>query len=258
LNKGVHGVFDTKYNKAYFTFEKTEDFTYTTSAIDPDGNGIYTGYNTSIYDLYRQGQTLIIGGNPYYIISLTKEQLYSLKNRGMQKYTTTQTSTQTGTGVVHNRGTKVVHNRVHTKETKETNTKEIIHGDDSKKIQGIIDTFKEINENYKAFFANTTQREAITSLLKLHSKGEIEKYIYLAKFSFNNQFFPNFISPYELQQKWVKVDKFWRTKQISDKRYISEFERFYSELIRERDRDKPKEVLEVTIGGKKITYELNK
>lgn len=75
LNKGVHGTFDTKYNKAYFTFEKTEPFIFSTSSITPEGNGIYTGFNTEIFEYYNQGQTIIINNTAYYIISLTKEQL---------------------------------------------------------------------------------------------------------------------------------------------------------------------------------------
>lgn len=75
LNKGVHGCFDTKYNKAYFTFEKTEAFTFTSSAIDSEGNGYYTGFNPSIYELYTSGQIIYINNTPYYIISLTPLQL---------------------------------------------------------------------------------------------------------------------------------------------------------------------------------------
>lgn len=75
LNKGIHGSFDTKYNKAYFTFEKTESFVFTTSSIDAEGNGYYTGYNSSIFSLYTAGQTININNTAYYIISLTENQL---------------------------------------------------------------------------------------------------------------------------------------------------------------------------------------
>lgn len=125
-------------------------------------------------------------------------------------------------------------------------------------IAEIIDTFKLINENYKTFFGNKTQRKAVITLLSLHSRQAIEKYIYLAKFSFNNQFFPNFISPYELQIKWVKIDKFCTTKQINDKRYLQDFENYYIDLVKKNNPPVEKQIVEATIGGRKVKYELNK
>lgn len=131
--------------------------------------------------------------------------------------------------------------------------------DESQNLIEIIDSFKLINENYRSFFANKTERKAVTELLKRHTKHDIEKYIYLAKYSFNNQFFPSFISPYELQLKWSKVDKFWRTKETNDKNYLKGFDQYHIEMIRKlTPTSSEREIIEKTIGGKKIKYEFNK
>ena len=76
LGKGIHGVFDSKYNKAYFTFEKTIPFTYSTATLNPNtGNATYTGFPSEFYNLYNQGQSITIGTSDYYIISITKDEL---------------------------------------------------------------------------------------------------------------------------------------------------------------------------------------
>jgi hypothetical protein len=76
LGKGVHGVYDSKYNKAYFTFEKTIDFTYATATINSTtGNVTYTGYPEEFLNLYSEGQVVTIGTSDYYIISISKDEL---------------------------------------------------------------------------------------------------------------------------------------------------------------------------------------
>lgn len=129
--------------------------------------------------------------------------------------------------------------------------------DENKSIAKVIDLFKIVNENYKSFFGHKTQRKAVKELLEKHSEEEIEKYIYLAKFSTNNQYFSHFISPYELQIKWSKIDLFWQRKQVNDKRYLLDFEKWYADIVKSRQPVGEKKVMEVTIGGKKITYEFN-
>jgi hypothetical protein len=121
-------------------------------------------------------------------------------------------------------------------------------------LKEILNTFKVINPNYKTFFGNKTQRKATKELLATNSFKEIEKFVYLAKFSFNDQYFPNFISPFELQQKWPKVMKFWVTKQINDKRFITEFEKYWAEKTKNQDTG----TIEAELGGRKFVYEVAK
>lgn len=130
--------------------------------------------------------------------------------------------------------------------------------EEAKAIARVIDLFKVLNENYKNFFAHKTQRKAAKELLEKHTEQDIERYVYFAKFSANNQFFPPFISPYELQIKWSKIDLFWQRKQTNEKRYLTEFENWYADIVRKREPEAEKKVLlEATIGGKKITYHFN-
>lgn len=75
LNKGIHGGFDTKYNRAYFTFEKTVTFTFATGSLNPDGSGTYTVFPQEIFDLYNVGQTIIINNASFIIQELTANNL---------------------------------------------------------------------------------------------------------------------------------------------------------------------------------------
>jgi hypothetical protein len=76
LDKGIHGVFDTMYNKAYFTFERTVDFTYTARTVTANPTTtVYTGDFEYLIDIYRQGQTIIINNNEYVIVSVSAIQL---------------------------------------------------------------------------------------------------------------------------------------------------------------------------------------
>lgn len=70
LGKGIHGAFDTKYNKAYFTFEKTISFTYSTITPLGASSYMYTNPPAILFDLYHQGQTININNDGVYIIAM--------------------------------------------------------------------------------------------------------------------------------------------------------------------------------------------
>lgn len=75
LGKGVHGVYDTMFNKAYFTFLKTTPFTYTTKTINANNDTVFTGFPEEIFELYIAGQTINIGGTGYTILEITEDEL---------------------------------------------------------------------------------------------------------------------------------------------------------------------------------------
>lgn len=131
----------------------------------------------------------------------------------------------------------------------------------NKEVQEIINSFSLINEDYKSYFANKTQRNSTKELLSRHSYIQIERFIVLAKFSFNNQYFPNFISPHEMKIKWAKLEKFYNSKQINDKQYIEQFNRYYDKYLQSKKDEseiiKDSKKIEATIGGKRVVYELN-
>lgn len=136
------------------------------------------------------------------------------------------------------------------------NTSEETSQVSSNDISEALDCFRLLNDNYSNFFRNTTQRKAIKELIEKYKLEKVLKAIYLAKFSMSDQFFPNFITPHELQIKWAKVIRFFQNKKAKDKRFIEEFERFMISMESQKNEGKEKKALKVTIAGVEMTYEL--
>lgn len=124
-------------------------------------------------------------------------------------------------------------------------------------INSIISKFSLINPNFKLLYANKTQRRAVKTLLEMADMEKIVSRIYLAAFCFNDQFFPNFFTPYELQLKYAKVSKFLAGK-AKDRRFFADFDNWRIELEKKNDAAKPKKTIEVKLGGRKISYQFTK
>lgn len=77
LNKGVHAAYDSMYNKAYFTFERTIEFTYTSRVVSPGDNPTttFTGNYSQLIPIYNIGQTIIINNIGYVIVDITNTTL---------------------------------------------------------------------------------------------------------------------------------------------------------------------------------------
>ena|SRR3990167_1006999 len=134
--------------------------------------------------------------------------------------------------------------------------KELDNTSEARDISETIDAFRLINDNYKKMFGNTTERKVIKELISYYSKEEVLKLVYLAKFAITDQFFPNFITPYELQKKWNKVLKFYKIK-LKDKKYIQEFEKFMFQIEKEKNQGIPQKTLTATIAGRMVNYQIN-
>ena len=73
------------------------------------------------------------------------------------------------------------YNNTHINNTHINNSdEESSRASDNKSIELMIDSFKEINANYRKFFANTTERAACLEIIKLHKKEDIDQMVSLA------------------------------------------------------------------------------
>ena len=126
----------------------------------------------------------------------------------------------------------------------------------NKAVADIIERFSLLNDNYKKFFANTTQRKAAEELFENYGLEKVAKAIYMAKFAITDNFFPNFITPYELRTKWPKVKRYYAGKNAKDKRWLEEFTKYTIDMEKLKTKDDPKQVVTKNIGGRTISYEL--
>lgn len=128
----------------------------------------------------------------------------------------------------------------------------------SKEIKEIIDLFGLFNKNNNSWFKNKTQRADIKWLVEKYSLEKVKKAIYLTAFCFKDNFYPSIGTPHELREKWVKMKKFYGSKEIKDRRFIQDFEKYMFDLEKEKYKDKPKVKIESMISGRKISLIMNK
>lgn len=123
-------------------------------------------------------------------------------------------SLKTETTPVSKMGTKLVSKKRHSKEKKETNTKEIAATSAavSPKIKynplgaEIIKYLEEVDPKNKTYYNNTTQRKSCDYLLEEYGLEEVLKRISVLSKTNRMQFFPKINSPYDLKEKWVKLN----------------------------------------------------
>lgn len=121
-------------------------------------------------------------------------------------------------------------------------------------IKEVIELFGLFNQNNYSWFKNKTQREDIKWLVEKYTLEKVKKAIYLTAFSFNDTFYPSISTPHELREKWSKMKKFYQGKEIKDKRFIQDFEKYMIEKEKKTSDIK----IEQTIMGRKVTYNLQK
>lgn len=79
-----------------------------------------------------------------------------------------------------------------------------------KDISEIIKLFEEVDVKNKRYYANKTQRKACEFLLEEHGIDKIEKVLqfYLLAKKQDHKYLPIITSPYELVEKWSKLEGF--------------------------------------------------
>lgn len=76
LNTGIHGAYDSKYNKVYYTFLNTFDINYSSiSQIPGTSKWILNNYTPSNLNILDPGDILTIGNNQYQVDSISQTQL---------------------------------------------------------------------------------------------------------------------------------------------------------------------------------------
>jgi len=122
-------------------------------------------------------------------------------------------SAKLGKEVVQN-SVKNVKSFAHTKETIQKKDTKETSDVPSQDIVDVIDSFKVVNPSYQKWFANTTQREAIMRMLKIHGKERLLKVIGFLPRSNLIPYIPKITSPLQLEDKWASLEAGLRTKKI--------------------------------------------
>ncbi len=89
--------------------------------------------------------------------------------------------------------------------TKETITKDIASQSDAELIVKVIDSFEEVNPNFKRWYGNTTQRGAIDRMLVDHGLDTLLKVISLLPKTNAKAYFPTITTPLQLETDWAKL-----------------------------------------------------
>lgn len=69
----------------------------------------------------------------------------------------------------------------------------------------IIKAFEEIDPKNKRYYSNTTQRAACDFLIEEYGLEDVIKRVGVLQRTNKLSYFPTIVSPYELQEKWVKL-----------------------------------------------------
>lgn len=128
----------------------------------------------------------------------------------------------------------------------------------SKEIKEVIDLFGLFNKNNNSWFKNKTQRADIKWLVESYGLDKVKKAIYLTKFCFKDNFYPSISTPHELREKWAKMKKFYGSKEIKDRRFIQDFEKYMIDMEKEIDKDKEKIKIEKMVAGRMVFVVVNK
>jgi len=82
----------------------------------------------------------------------------------------------------------------------------------SNKVAGMIKHFEKLDAKNRRYYGNKTQREACEFLLEEHGFDKVEKIIDLMVRLKGEKFLPVITSPYEMVEKWSKLENFFRSK----------------------------------------------
>jgi len=124
----------------------------------------------------------------------------------------------------------VYHTNFHSKELnskelniKETHSKEITKHLTEKelffkrKIDSLIDLFKEINPSYKKFFSNTTQRGALQRLVEQHGSEKVTQFLEVLPTTNGMQYAPVITTPLALENKLGDLMVFIQKEKLNNR-----------------------------------------
>lgn len=149
--------------------------------------------------------------NNQFIFNKNYEEWVVGKRGSMQKDTTETGSMQLHTGGSMQKHTKTSMQKHTHKRKKEIETKE--KGFDVLGAE-IIKAFIEIDPKNKNYYKNTTQRKACNFLLQEYGLDEVLRRIKLLPQLNKLPYFPTVYTPYELQEKWKKLEEAVEREQV--------------------------------------------
>ena len=115
---------------------------------------------------------------------------------------TTTRKTPNGPRENHERTTPINKNVRMEEDKNNTNTSDV----PSQDVVDIIDNFGELNQSYKKWYGNKTQRASIERLIGIHGKDKIIQVIKVLPQSNRQPFLPTITSPLELEDRWAKLE----------------------------------------------------
>ena len=105
----------------------------------------------------------------------------------------------------------------HIKETHSKDTDTITIASDGKDIQDIISLFKEVNPSYSKFFANKTQRSAVSRLLIQWPRPQLDNIIKVLQQTNKEQYAPTITTPLQLEDNIGKLKAFIQKNRTNQK-----------------------------------------
>lgn len=84
----------------------------------------------------------------------------------------------------------------------------------------VIDLFKEINPSYRIYFNRKPQQEAAVRLFKTHGVEKLTNVIGYVKANRGERYIPTIQSPYDLEEKWAKLESFAKREHTSKNNFI--------------------------------------
>lgn len=87
-------------------------------------------------------------------------------------------------------------------------------------IVQVIDLFKEINPSFALYFGRPPQRESALRLFKTHGIEKLTNVIGYVKANRGERYIPTIQSPYDLEEKWAKLESFAKREHTSKNNFI--------------------------------------
>ena len=104
--------------------------------------------------------------------------------------------------------TQVRLGKVRLGKVKRENTESQPQASDSKDIQEVISLFKEVNPSYQTIFARKNQRDAVSRLLKIYPRPELDKIVKALPQTNLQKYWPIITTPLQLEANVGKLKAF--------------------------------------------------
>lgn len=123
-------------------------------------------------------------------------------------------SREKGTSLVGKKEPKLVGKKEHTKEKKETITKETITKERSKDVALLIDLFSKVNPSHDRLFKNKTERASCNRLIEKYGFDRMFNLMRQLPSIINKPYAPTITTPYQLESKMGSLIAYMQKERI--------------------------------------------